>query len=387
MRGLLAGLLGALVLTPSPANADTTTVDYQGLRIAVPAGWPVYRIGPKSPECVRFDRHAVYLGPAAPEQVCPAHAVGRTEAIHVEPLSEQTRSFIPEGLPRTYAGGLPGMTVRDTGAHEFRIALPGVEAMITGSYGADERAVERVLGGITPIDGHSNERRSGLPTRHRWVTGAGFDTCEAPSLPAMRAWREDFVATNVYIGGVARACPNRRLSREWVSAVRDMGWRLIPTYVGPQAPCTRYQSRFTRHDAARQGRRSAEDAVRRARALGLPRHTPLYFDMEAYGRRCRRSVLRFLDAWTKRVRARHYVSGVYGSLGSGIADLGRATGISKPQTVWFAHWDRDDGLDGDLPERWWPGHRRIKQYRGDHVEKHGGYRLAVDSDAVDGYVR
>src|SRR5256885_4802892 len=102
MRGLLAGLLGAFVLTPSPAHADTT-VDYQGLRITVPAGWPVYRIGPKSPECVRFDRHAVYLGPAAPEQVCPAHAVGRTEAVHVEPLAEQTRSFLPGPLARTYA--------------------------------------------------------------------------------------------------------------------------------------------------------------------------------------------------------------------------------------------------------------------------------------------
>ena len=126
------------------------------------------------------------------------------------------------------------------------------------------------------------------------------------------------------------------------------------------------------------------------RALGLPRRTPIYFDLEAYRRgspKCRRAVLRFLDSWTKGLRARHYVSGVYGSLGSVIADLGRATGISKPSTVWFAHWDGGDGLDGDLPERWWPGHRRIKQYRGDHVEKHGGFRLAVDSDAVDGYVR
>jgi Domain of unknown function (DUF1906) len=402
MRALMAGLLGALVLTPPPAHADaTTTVDYQGLRITVPAGWPVYRMGPTSRECVRFDRHAVYLGSAAPAQLCPAHAAGRTEAIHVEPLTEQTRTFVsgildgPLGprMARTYAGGLPGLRVRDPGTREIRVALPGADAMITGSYGADERAAERVLGGVVPApaDRHSAERRSGLPVRHRWVTGAGFDTCEAPSLPAMRAWREDFVAANVYIGGPARACPNRLLSRAWVSAVRDMGWRLMPTYVGPQAPCSRYETRFSRDNAAWAGRWSARDAVRRARALGLPRRTPIYFDLEAYRRRvprCRRAVLRFLDAWTKGVRARRYVSGVYSSLGSGIADLGRATGISKPSTIWFAHWDDSGDVRGeDLPEDWWPGHRRIKQYRGGHVEKHGGFRLAIDSDAVDGYVR
>jgi hypothetical protein len=399
--GLLAGMLGALFLTPPPARADTTTVDYQGLRITVPVGWQVHRMGPSSRECVRFDRHAVYLGPAAPDRICPAHAVGRTEAIHVEPLPEQTRSLVsaildgPLGprMARTYAGGVGGLTVRDPDAHELRVALPGVEAMITGSYGSDERAVKRVLDGITPVpvaEEHSAERRSGLPARHRWVTGAGFDTCEAPSLPAMRAWREDFVAANVYIGGISRACPNRRLSRAWVRAVRELGWRLMPTYVGPQAPCTDYTTRFSRRSATRDGRLAAADAVRRARALGLPRRTPIYFDLESYHRRsprCHRAVLRFLDSWTKGLRARRYVSGVYSSLISGITDLGRATGISKPATIWFAHWDKDHDVRGDLPRRWWPGHRRIKQYRGEHVEKHGGFRLAIDSDAVDGYVR
>src|SRR5262245_3516239 len=121
--GLFAGILGALVLGP-PAHADTT-VDYQGLRITVPAGWPVYHLGHRSAACVRFDRHAIYLGPAGDDQVCPAHAVGRTEALHVEPLTAQTASFAtglldPAGGPPvgartapTYVAGLPALTVRD----------------------------------------------------------------------------------------------------------------------------------------------------------------------------------------------------------------------------------------------------------------------------------
>jgi hypothetical protein len=39
-----------------------------------------------------------------------------------------------------------------------------------------------------------------------------------------------------------------------------------------------------------------------------------------------------------------------------------------------------------MRDEWWADHRRIKQFRGDHVEKHGGVKLKIDSDAVDGYV-
>jgi hypothetical protein len=395
--GLFACILGVLIPGP-PAHADTS-VDYQGLRITVPAGWPVHRLGPRSTECVRFDRHAIYLGAAGENPICPAHAVGRTEALHVEPLTGQTASFATgmlgrSGERRSGAGeslaGLPALTVRDAATAEIRVAVPGAGVMITGAYGTRPQDVERVLGAITPAPaGHAEERRSG--ERRRWVTGEGFDTCSAPSLEAMRAWRADFVAANIYIGGAARACPDGRLSRAWVEAVRAMGWRLIPTYVGPQAPCTSSKPRFTGASAAVDGQVSAADAVSRASALGLPPRTPIYMDLEAYNRHsaaCRQAVLTFLDSWTRGVRALAYTSGVYSSVGSGIRDLAGADGISKPTAIWFAHWDRKAGVWGDrlMGDEWWPGHHRIKQYRGDHMEKHGGIRLKIDSDAVDGNV-
>ena len=403
--GLIAGLLGALIIGPvtAPEARADGSVDYQGLRIPVPAGWKVYRLGADSTECLRYDRHAIYLGRPGANQICPAHSADRTEAIHVEPLDDQARSLVwamlgardRTGRAGTDQGRPSGLTVRDPAGHEVTVALPGTGALITGSYGSDPKGLDRVLSRITaapvPSPG-SGERRSTPARPHRWVTGYGFDTCTAPSLRAMSAWRKDFVAANIYIGGPARSCPDGRLSRDWVAAVRTMGWRLIPTYVGPQAPCARRRVRFPPEAAVLAGELSAEDAVRHAAALGLPRHTPIYLDVEAYDRRdavCRLAVLDFVDAWTKRLRRLKYIPGVYSSVASGIRDIGEATGISKPPVVWFAHWDDspDPHADRYVPEAWWPGHRRIKQYRGDHLETHGGYTLQIDGDAVDGYVR
>jgi hypothetical protein len=295
-------------------------------------------------------------------------------------------------VTRTYVARWPALAVDDPGAGELRLAIPGAGVLVTGSYGTSPRDLDRVLAGVTTVpDAPSAERRSGDDGPGRWVSGRGFDTCTAPSLAAMRAWRKDFVAANIYIGGPARSCPDGRLSRDWVTAVRGMGWRLIPTYVGPQAPCTEAGPRFSLRNADLAGQLSAADAVDRAGALGLPPKSPIYLDVEAYGRHsasCRQAVLAFVDSWARGLRVLGYTSGVYSSVGSGIRDLGEADGITRPMGVWFAHWDRKPGVHEDhyLRDDWWPGHRRIKQYRGDHVEKHGGYRLNIDSDTVDGYV-
>jgi hypothetical protein len=388
-------------LPAPPASADTD-VHYQGLRIPVPAGLEVHRLGHGSTDCLRFDRHALYLGPAGANQRCPAHAVGRTTALHVEPLTEQASALAKSllaGNGGERAGRPPGLRVKDSAAHEIRIAIPEAGALITGSYGPSEEELERILARITvdppPAEGAaggSAERRSGVARRHRWVKGDGFDTCNAPSLDAMHAWRGDFVAANIYIGGVSRSCPDGRLTHDWVAAVRSMGWRLIPTYVGPQAPCGPHRINFTPDSATDDGKASAEDAVRRARLLGLSRHTPIYFDLEAYSRHdpvCRQAVLAFINAWTRKLRSLGYVPGIYSSITSGIRDLAEAKGIRRPTAVWFAHWDEKADPRGDksMEQKWWPGHRRIKQYRGDHLETHGGYTLNIDNDALDGYVR
>lgn len=207
----------------------------------------------------------------------------------------------------------------------------------------------------------------------------------------MRAWRPVYRIAGVYIGGAARACGDGNLSKAWIKQVRRMGYRLIPTYVGLQAPCSPHRRRFSVRGAARAGVAAANGAVLRARALGIGRWAPIYFDMEAYNsekRWCRAAVLRFLHNWSRRLRVHRYTPGVYSSVASGIRDLGLATGISRPASIWFAHWDRRAGTTGCryLHDSWWRRHRRIKQFRGPHWEKHGGHVINVDSDVIDGWV-
>src|SRR5438270_1870878 len=66
--------------------AGLRAVRYHGLTLRVPRSWPVFDLARNPNTCVRFDRHALYLGTPGLEERCPAHAVGRTEAILVSPL-------------------------------------------------------------------------------------------------------------------------------------------------------------------------------------------------------------------------------------------------------------------------------------------------------------
>jgi hypothetical protein len=212
----------------------------------------------------------------------------------------------------------------------------------------------------------------------------------------MFKWRHAFSAAAIYLGGPMAACGWGNLSRHWVRAATRMGWALIPTYVGPQAPCTRFGVRIRPGHAEAMGRASARNAIALARALGLHRHAPIYYDMEAYHSRrarCRHPVLAFLDGWDRQLRARHYRPGVYSSAAAAAEDLGRARSvyghrIVKPNSMWFGLWDGRANLNGSpfLPRRWWRGYHRIKQYMGGHRRRIHGVRLTVDGDLVYGAV-
>lgn len=392
-------------------------VEYRGLRIPVPAGWEVHRLDRDPTRCVRYDRHALYLGTPGPQPDCPARVVGRTEAVHIEPADRREAGSPAPSASRTLVPGdrLAALTVPPTADHEMRLELPEAGVTITGVYGKDPAPLQRMLRGARPTgerprgprtpepSGTDVPRRTPGPTRSGgagargeprakgWVQGNGFDTCTAPSLATMKAWRPSFEVTNIYIGGAARGCAQPNLTAGWVREVRAMGYRIIPTYVGLQAPCGSRSQRFTAGNAAGEGRNAAADAARKAGELGIPKGAPIYFDMEAYNSgdsACRAAVLRFVDNWVRGLRAEGYTPCLYSSVASGIRDVGDATGISKPEGIWFAHWDGRAQIYGDpyIPDGWWHPHRRIKQYRGDHRETHGGVTLTIDSDIADGLV-
>ena len=106
------------------------------------------------------------------------------------------------------------------------------------------------------------------------------------------------------------------------------------------------------------------------------------------GHRARRhATLTFLAAWTSRLHALGYDSGVYSSSASGIADLGDrvGTGYLLPDDLWIANWNgRRDTSDPNVPAGAWNRHQRIHQYRGGHDETYGGVTINIDSDYVEG---
>lgn len=233
-------------------------------------------------------------------------------------------------------------------------------------------------------------------------TGHGFDSCDAPSLNNLAVWRANgpYRAVNFYMGGAARGCANARLDAVYVSRAAAMGWSFIPTWVGPQAPCSVYSSRFSAdpNTAREQGKTEASAAVARALELGLGSAitpTVIYYDLEAYptsDAACRAAAAAFMDGWTQKMRQLKHIPGVYGAAcGSALADFVALPHV--PEAVWLAYWTRasfDAAMTvWDIPclgNDVWSNHQRLRQYTNSHDETWGGVTLEVDSNALDGPV-
>jgi hypothetical protein len=318
-----------------PASAGAKTIDFHGREVAVPAGWPVYRLAEHPRMCVRLDRRAVYLGRPGAAQRCPASALGRRRAILVD---------------------------------------PGARARTARAQARASRVAPAHLSAASDF------------------TGLGFDACTAPSKRSMSAWATSpYRAIGVYIGGVNRGCTQPNLTADWVEEQTAAGWSLIPTYVGLQAPTSSCSScaKLSSSAAAAQGTEAANDAVNDARLAGIGEGSPIYFDMESYSPSSSASnaTLSFLEAWTARLHALGYVSGVYSSSASGINDIADQLGgdYQLPDNLWIANWNGQQSTsDPYVPASGWSEHQRIHQYRGGHDETYGGVTINIDNNYVEG---
>ncbi|MBN1208714.1 MAG: DUF1906 domain-containing protein [Myxococcaceae bacterium] len=226
----------------------------------------------------------------------------------------------------------------------------------------------------------------------------GFDKCAAATSSQMQAWKTSspYKDANIYFGGSARACAQPNLTSSWVSTVFSQGWRLIPTWVGPQSPCSGYSNKFS-YDVATartQGLNEASAAVSAAQALGLGSNTPLYYDMENYNETdtaCNAAVRAFVNAWAERVKANGYIAGVYGNAWDVQKDMSPAAISLPPDAVWIASWACAAnttscgwtptvwGISG-LSDSYWTNNQRIRQYWGAHNETFGGVQFNIDSN-------
>ncbi|MFE0175157.1 DUF1906 domain-containing protein [Streptomyces sp. NPDC059002] len=241
------------------------------------------------------------------------------------------------------------------------------------------------------------ESGAATPTAAKVSTfrGWAFDTCVAQSLDTMKRWRQShYRAVGIYYAGRGRACKKQPyLDRGWTRAVKRMGWRVLPVYVGSQAPCVtakhKKDVRIGRNPRS-QGRREGHDAVRKAKRVGIKRRSPLYLDMEAYTYRekaCARTTLSFVRAWDREVRRHGYVPGFYSSADSGVRHMeaARQAGVRDlPTVMWFARWHTRPHLyrEPGLARHAWHPARRIHQYAGNVKERHGGRTLVIDRNLV-----
>ncbi|MFK8909795.1 DUF1906 domain-containing protein [Streptomyces sp. YS-3] len=226
--------------------------------------------------------------------------------------------------------------------------------------------------------------------------GAAFDTCQAPPLATMKAWRSSsYGGVGVYFAGRGRGCPDQHhLNKSWLTDVDRMGWRVLPIFVGSQSPCVRSQAKRKVRmsaDSAPQGRTEGRQAAEAAEQLGIRQGSALYLDMEAYDANnagCARTTLAFVRAWNREVRGRGFLPGFYSSAASGVRHMEQARRAGQsdlPSVMWFARWGSGPSLYGEptLHADAWTPHRRIHQYAGNVTETHGGRRLVVDRNTVD----
>lgn len=220
--------------------------------------------------------------------------------------------------------------------------------------------------------------------------GRAFDTCTAPSLSAMQAWKTSnfYGAAAVYIGGKNRGCAQPQLTASWVSSVDASGWKLVPLYVAAQPTCQKSgnKDRINPDTAAQQGAADGNDAVAKAAALGMTSGSALYLDMEPYDiadTACNNAVLTYVRSWNKAVHAKGYWAGYYGFRSTSAQAVAVAAATSRadlPDVMWYALWDNEETTTRDWP--WsatlWPGQRRAHQYMVNSTEKRGGVTLTVD---------
>jgi Domain of unknown function (DUF1906) len=422
----------------------TRLVQYDGYQVQVPGSWPVYDLATDPSQCVLFNTHAVYLGTPGSAQDCPAEAFGHTESLLIQSastVSVPASAVVLSGASATLPQGaaLPAAAAAAAAvSHVIQVEVPGPGVLVTAAYGADEAQIRAILASATLTgtpagsggpSGPSTSAALSAPhaTQELMTTGSeavsgqaatagkqalastadpalagmigsglGFDTCTAPSAATMTAWlASPYRVAATYLGGMNWACSYGNFTAAWVRRVAAEGWRFMPLWVGPQAPCTTasYVATINPRQAAAEGKSQAKSAVAAARAFGYGQGTPIYFDMEAYSQSnsaCSRVVLNFLGGWTRALHAAGYVSGVYSSARSGIKDLDSQYGNSgypRPDDIWIADWNSEPVLtDAAVRNGDWANHQRLHQYSGPHGETWGGGTLDIDSDAADGLV-
>ncbi|MGW7681501.1 glycoside hydrolase domain-containing protein [Kribbella sp. NPDC054772] len=369
-------LVAGITATGPAAAGETKTVSYRGYQVTVPSDWPVVDLAANPTACVRLDQPAVYLGRSTAQSNCPAHLVGRSSGLVLEPLTTAQPS----------TDGLLRRAITDAGVLATAYYAPG-----------DERAANDVLATGRVVTKTSSARVAQQAAVAPTVVatgnfaGQGFDTCDAPTQSTMDAWRPAYQGVGIYISGGLRACATQpNLTSSWVSANAAKGWQFLLIDVGLQAPtgCTTLKSRMSAVPATSfiQGKNAAINAVTAAQALGFAQRSAIYSDIESYTRSagCDAAVVSYLSGWTQELNSRGYLGGAYVNATSGAAALVASyanTAYTRPDNIWVAQWNNTPGTIS-VPAANWSNHQRVHQYA-NATETNGGVKMNVDKNYLN----
>jgi Domain of unknown function (DUF1906) len=373
--GILLPAVHAEAATAAAAGSGSRWVAYRGYSFQVPRSWRVINLANQRRTCVRFNRHVVYLGTPAPNQACPSQAFGTTEAMLIEPAS----------------GHAPRISSWNPVTRQVTVTADRIR--ITATFDTHRRQIGRILASAglarpvkdPPKADPATAQPAQLPAKVTNYHGRGFDACTAPSEAVMHTWWDDspYGAIGIYLGGSDAACSQPNLTPAWLRDEAAQGWHYIPLYVGPQAAF----HELSRNSSASQGVAAATNAVYRAQQLGFGPMTPIYYDMEGYSPGQTTRVLRFLSAWTTRLHALGYSSGVYSSSSSGIADLAHHFGggvYAMPDVIYDALWNgHASTFDPVVSPSQWDYHHRLHQYNGNITQTYGGIQINIDQDFMN----
>ncbi len=228
-------------------------------------------------------------------------------------------------------------------------------------------------------------------------TRRGFDACQAQSTSNLQAWwtSSPFKDVNFYMGGRNRACSQPNLNAAWISSALNIGWNLMPTWVGYQSQssictgCAKYSA--TAATARLQGADEANLAADAAEALGISKPNIIYFNLEKYNVETA-SDKSFVDGFNAQLTARGYIPGLYVHW----TNIDSFTTIANPpQGVWVARWSGSGGTGpSSVPN---PNtitgvsdfifvNKRIWQHYGDFNQTWGGVSIAIDANIANGPV-
>ncbi len=217
----------------------------------------------------------------------------------------------------------------------------------------------------------------------------GFDKCEAPTIKELKAWKNSpYIATNLYIGGnrrnsYCRPTNDSRITSSYIKDIYNIGFKIIPTWVGPQPYDIKYFS-----NAYNKGVEEAKKAIKKMRNLNIMQLDGkgggvVYYDLEPIKASTKQNntylnrIIYFLNGWADELKQNNISVGFYFN----ISDLKYLKSITdKTDFFWYAHYNNKAEIPSEIFDVW--GEKVIKQYENSHNETWGGITLNIDCDSI-----